>query len=78
MKYSLKLDIKEEYAKELYGILTADEIINTKRAETKFSEDKLGIGCTITADDAVALKASFGSVVKALEIYEKAERLVKR
>jgi tRNA threonylcarbamoyladenosine modification (KEOPS) complex Pcc1 subunit len=78
MKYSLKLDIKEENAKGLYEILTADEIINTVRAETKFIDKKDGIGCMIIADDAVALKASFGSVVKALEVYEKAEKLVKR
>jgi tRNA threonylcarbamoyladenosine modification (KEOPS) complex Pcc1 subunit len=78
MKYSLKLNIKEEGAIGLYEILTADEIINTVRAETKFSEDKSGINCTITAADAVALKASFGSVVKALEVYEKAEKLVKK
>jgi tRNA threonylcarbamoyladenosine modification (KEOPS) complex Pcc1 subunit len=75
MRYSLKLKVEE--TEGLYEVLAADEIINTGRAETKFLKDKTGITATVVARDAVALKASFGSIIKALEVYEKAEKVTR-
>ena len=72
--YRLNLDFHTQKADKLYNILS-DQADKKDRSEIKIAKKKEKITFTINAKDATALRASANTIIKTLQVIEKAEKL---
>jgi tRNA threonylcarbamoyladenosine modification (KEOPS) complex Pcc1 subunit len=73
----LKFIINDKQNSDLFKIILADIDQNFQRSKIKVENNNNNILIKINSTDVIALKASFSSIIKLLEIYEKTGQICK-
>jgi len=76
MNYTVQIIIDDD-SKKLYECLSSDQKTKNRRSEIVIKKLNEKVKITISAKDAVALRASVGGVTSLLAVYEKTKKLKK-
>ncbi|MFP4403622.1 MAG: hypothetical protein ACOC3X_03710 [Nanoarchaeota archaeon] len=75
LNLELKLNIADEKIQDLLNIILADIDLKYKRSSIDLIKNKNDLLIKITSMDVIALKTSFNSIIKILEIYNKTKKI---